>query len=99
MAFFRINSADAAVIEPRIAPRFSKDDVIKQENFNCVVSMLVDGKPAQAFNMDTLNPDGYVTPKNGNPDQIEQLKQLSYLKYGRDRAEVEQEIAEKFRMG
>lgn len=98
MAFFRINSADAAVIEPRIAPRFSKDDVIKQENFNCVVSMLVDGKPAQAFNMDTLNPDGYVTPKNGNPNQIEQLKQLSYLKYGRDRAEVEQEIQDKFRM-
>lgn len=98
MAFFRINSADAAVIEPRIVPRFSKDDVIKQENFNCVVSMLVGGKPAQAFNMDTLNPDGYVTPKNGNPNQIEQLKQLSYLKYGRDRADVEQEIQDKFRM-
>ncbi len=98
MAFFRINSADAAIIEPRIVPRFSKDDVIKQENFNCVVSMLVDGKPAQAFNMDTLNPDGYVTPKNGNPNQIEQLKQLSYLKYGRDRADVEQEIQDKFRM-
>lgn len=98
MAFFRINSADAAVIEPRITPRFSKDDVIKQENFNCVVSMLVDGKPAQAFNMDTLNPGGYVTPNNGNPDQIEQLKQLSYLKYGRDRAEIENEIADKFRM-
>ena len=99
MAFFRINSADAAVVEPRILPRFTKEDIIKQENFNCVVSMLVDGKPAQAFNMDTLNPSGYVSAKNGNPNQIEQLKQLSYLKYGRDRAEVEQEIADKFRMG
>ena len=98
MAFFRIKSEDAAVAEPRIAPRFTKDDIIKQENFNCVVSMLVGGKPAQAFNMDTLNPDGYVTPKNGNPNQIEQLKQLSYLKYGRDRADVEQEIQDKFRM-
>lgn len=98
MAFFRINSADAAVAEPRIVPRFTKDDIIKQENFNCIVSMLVDGKPAAAFNMDTFNPDGYLGPKSGNPNQIEQLKQLSYLKYGRDRAEVEQEIQDKFRM-
>jgi hypothetical protein len=98
MAFFRINSADAAIAEPRIAPRFTKDDIIKQENFNCIVSMLVDGKPAASFNMNTLEPDGYCGPKSGNPNQIEQLKQLSYLKYGRDRAEVEQEIQDKFRM-
>lgn len=44
MAFFRINSVDAAVTEPRIVPRFTKDDIIKQENFNCIVSMLVSGK-------------------------------------------------------
>lgn len=98
MAFFRINSADAAVVEPRIMPRFTKDDIIKQENFNCVVSMLVDGKPALAFNMDTFNPDGFVSPKSGNPNQIDAIKQLSYMKFGRDRADVEQEIADKFRM-
>lgn len=97
MAFFRINSADATVVEPRIIPRFTKDDVIKQENFNCIVSMLVDGKPAAAFNVNTFEPGGYFGPKNGNPDQIEALKQLSYMKYGRDRAEIEQEIADKFR--
>jgi hypothetical protein len=98
MAFFRINSADAAIVEPRIMPRFTKDDIIKQENFNCVVSMLVDGKPAAAFNMDTFNPDGFVSAKSGNPNQIDAIKQLSYMKFGRDRAEVEQEIADKFRM-
>jgi hypothetical protein len=98
MAFFRINSADAAVIEPRITPRFTKDDVIKQENFNCIVSMLVEGKPAAAFNMNTFEPDGYFGPHSGNPGQIEQLKQLSYMKYGRDRAEIEAEIANKFKM-
>ena len=71
-------------------------DILKQENLNCIASILVNGKPAAAFNMHTVH-DGFAP--TGNPSQIEHLKQLSYLKYGRDRAEVEQEIQDKFRMG
>lgn len=93
MSFFRINSTDAAEVESRILPRFTKDDIIKQENFNAVSSLLVDGKPELAFNMDT-NYDGF--PSKGTPEQIDHIKQLSYMKYGRDRAEVELEIQEKF---
>ena len=58
------------------------------------MSMLVNGRPAQAFNINTIY-DGYA-PK-GNPDQVESVKQLSYMKYGRDRAEIEDEILNKFR--
>lgn len=97
MAFFRIKSEDAATAEPRITPRFTKDDILKQENFNCIASLLVNGKPEPAFNMDTFKPDGFMSPERGNPAQIDLIKQLSYMKYGRDRAEVEQEIQEKFR--
>lgn len=101
MAFFRIKSEDAAVAEPRIAPRFTKDDILKQENFNCITSILVNGKPEAAFNMNTLRgsqgENYYLGPDKGNPEQIELIKQLSYMKYGRDRAEIEAEIAEKYR--
>ena len=96
MGIFRINDEDAKFIEPRIQPHFSKDDIIKQDNFNCLTSMLVDGRPAQAFNMNTIY-DGYAPA--GNPDQVASVKQLSYLKYGRDRAEIEQEILDKFKAG
>jgi hypothetical protein len=96
MAFFRIDPDDAVVAEKRVGPRFTKDDITKLENFNCVASMLVNGKPEPAFNMDTFNPDGYV--QKVRPEQIDAIKQLSYMKYGRDRAEVEQEIQDKFRM-
>lgn len=96
MGIFRINDEDAKIVEPRLAPQFNKDDVIKQDNFNCLVSMLVNGRPVQPFNMMTVH-DGYA-PK-GNPDQINAVKQLSYLKYGRDRAEIEQEILDKFKRG
>lgn len=96
MGFFRINDDDARSVEPRIAPQFSKDDILKLDNSQCITSFLVNGRPTPAFNMNTIH-DGYA-PK-GKPEQMDAVKQLSYLKYGRDRAEVEQEILEKFRAG
>ena len=95
MMFFRIDPADAAVAEPRIMPRFTKDDIIKQENFNCIASIMVHGKPVPAFNMNTLQPDGFV-PKPTDLVKLEQIKQLSYMKYGRPRAEIEAEIVAKY---
>ena len=94
MGFFRINDEDAKFVEPRIQPQFTKDDILKQDNFKNIMSTLVNGKPAAAFNMMTTY-DGFA-PK-GNPEQVNAVKQLSYLKYGRDRAEVEQEILNKFK--
>ena len=94
MAFFRINDEDAKTVEPRISPQFTKDDIIKLDNANAITSMLVNGRPVQAFNMNTIY-DGYA-PK-GKPEQIDSVKQLSYLKYGRPRAEIEQEILDKFK--
>lgn len=94
MGIFRINDEDAKTIEPRINPQFTKDDILKQDNFNCITSMLIGGRPAAAFNMMTVH-DGFA-PK-GNPDQVAQVKQLSYMKYGRDRQEIEDEILAKFK--
>lgn len=96
MAFFRINATDAAEAEPRILPRFTKDDIIKQQNFNAVASYLVDGKPEQAFNIETNYQNSF--PKKGTEEEVAAIKQMSYMKYGRDRAEIEAEIQEKFRM-
>ncbi len=53
MAFFRVKSEDAAYAEPRVAPTFTKDDIIKLDNGQAVASMLIGGKPGRAFNLDT----------------------------------------------
>ncbi len=66
MAFFRIKAEDAAYVEPRIAPTFTKDDILKLDNFQSVASMLIGGKPGRAFNLNTLA-DGFA-PK-GTPEQ------------------------------
>jgi len=53
--------------------------------------MLVGGIPQKAFNIKEQYP-----PK-GNESMIENLKQLSYLTYGGDRAEIETAILEKYK--
>jgi DNA helicase HerA-like ATPase len=90
MQIFRISSEDAEALEPRIAPTFTATDIMKLENRNAYMSMLVNGQPVPAFNLTT--PDW--PPQN--KEIVEYIKQLSYLKYGRPRAEVEAEILAKY---
>ncbi len=92
MAIFRISPEDAEILAPRLDPTFTAKDIVKLDNRNAYMSLLVDGKPARAFNMTTAD-----FPQ-GNAAQVEQLKQLSYLRFGRDRAEVESEIMQKYEM-
>lgn len=90
MAAFRISSEDAKFIEPRFAPTFSADDIMKIDNWNAYVSMLVRGAPTKPFNMATL-----PTPE-GSKANLDKIKELSYLTYGRPRDEVEGEIMARF---
>ncbi|OGI91487.1 hypothetical protein A2933_01970 [Candidatus Nomurabacteria bacterium RIFCSPLOWO2_01_FULL_46_18] len=86
MAVFRVSTEDANVLEPRFKPIFNAQDIIKLENFNAYMNMLVNGQPVKPFNLKTL------PPEEGNKDIVNSLKELSYVKYGRDREEVEREI-------
>ncbi|MCM2339050.1 MAG: type IV secretion system DNA-binding domain-containing protein [Burkholderiales bacterium] len=86
MAVFRVGSEDATFLEPKFKPTFSAQDITKLDNYNAYMSMLVNGQPTKPFNIKTL------APERGNVEIVENLKQLSYLKYGRDRDEVEKEI-------
>jgi len=52
--------------------------------------MLVNGQPTKPFNIKTL------APEKGNMDIVDNLKELSYVKYGRDRTEVEAEIMARY---
>lgn len=52
--------------------------------------MLVNGVPVKPFNSQT------PFPPKGNVEAAEKLKELSYLKYGRPREEVEAEIMARY---
>ncbi len=90
MAVFRVSPEDANFLEAKFKPVFTAQDISKIDNYNAYISMLVKGQPTKPFNIQTL------APEEGNMDLVENLKQLSYLKYGRDREEVEEEIMARY---
>ena len=93
MAIYRISPEDAAVVEQNFKPIFTQSDIIKLDNFNSYVKMLVNGQPVKPFNMESHW--SMTTP--GNKEIVEKIKELSYLKFGRPREEIEEEIMEKYR--
>jgi hypothetical protein len=95
MAVYRISSEDATAVEPKFKPTFTAADIMKLDNFNSYVSMLIGGVPTKPFSMTS---HWSLTPK-GNMEIVEKIKELSYLKYGRLREEVEEEIMNKYRKG
>lgn len=91
MAVFRISSDDAQYLESRFKPTFDASDIMKIDNYNCYMSMLAHGQPVKPFNLATM------PPEDGNMERARKIMELSFLKYGRPRAEVEAEIMEKYR--
>lgn len=88
---FRVGPEDAEFLEKQFAPVFTARDVVNLNNRNAYIRLLAQGKPVRPFNMETL------PPPSGNLGNIDKLKQLSYLKYGRDRQSVEAEILERYK--
>ena len=60
------------------------------DNLNCYIKMLSSGRPVKPFNL-------FVPfPPRGESALIDKIKELSYLKYGRDKNLVEAEIIKKY---
>ncbi len=84
---FRIGADDAEFLEKQFAPVFTASDLMKVDNYNAFVRLLVGGKPAAPFNIETL-------PFESGPlEHVDAMRELSYNTYGRPREEIEQEIA------
>jgi hypothetical protein len=64
---------------------------MKLDNLNAYAKLLIKGQPARPFNIFVQFPERIDTT------HLESLKELSYLKYGTDRAEVEEMIMKKYR--
>ncbi|MBI4407705.1 MAG: type IV secretion system DNA-binding domain-containing protein [Candidatus Kerfeldbacteria bacterium] len=86
---FRIGVEDAEMIAKEFAPVFDENDVINVEKYTANIKLLIDNTACRPFNMRA------VLPPDGNVQLADQLKQLSRLKFGRDRSIVEAEVIER----
>ncbi len=94
---FRVGVTDANYLQHEFQPYFSESDLINVERFNAYVRTIVNNEPVPAFSMDTTK-DIEADKKMSNKEVGEAIRQLSRLRYGRDREVVEAEIAQRARL-
>ena len=90
MCAFRVGADDGEFLEKQFAPVFTAADLMRVDNYQAHLKLLVNGKPSQPFNIETLPYHG------GTKEYVKQMQEISALRYGRPRAEIEAEIAKSF---
>lgn len=94
---FRVGVTDANYLQHEFQPTFTEADLINVERFNVYIKTIVNGEPVSPFSMD-LTRDLSREQEAANPRVSELVRELSRLKYGRDAAVVEAEIAQRARL-
>src|SRR3989339_440759 len=89
---YRIGPEDADILAKEFAPTFGAYDLMNVEKFTCNTKLLVDNQATKPFNMSVY------APEKGNIQLASAIKQLSRLKFGRDRSIVEAEIMERTKL-
>ncbi len=86
----RVGTSDAEFLEKQFAPEFGAKDLENLPNRTGVVALLVHGVPARPFTIETLPLPQF------NHDGVEDLKALSYTRFGRPREDVEADVRRKY---
>lgn len=90
----RIGTTDAELMVKKFSPTFTAEDLTKLPNFEAVASVMINNVPSAPFSMSLIPPLG-----KPNPQLADALKRLSSAKFGKPRAQVEQDIFARLRSG
>ncbi len=88
---FRVGPKDAEFLVKTFEPVFTESDLINIDNYNAYARILINGETTRPFNI--------VIPKaeKGDYGRVAQLKEQSYLRYGKPRETVEADIYNRLR--
>lgn len=90
IAAFRIGSDDGEFMAGQFSPVFTARDLLNIDNHNAYVKLLIHGETQRAFNIRTY------PPATGNAFVKEHAIELSRLRYGRPREEIETAIRNRY---
>jgi hypothetical protein len=91
MVSFRIGVTDANFLQHEFAPTFNEQDLANVEKYHVYMKTIVNNEPVPPFSVSLLKDIESIEARK-NPRLAEMVKQLSRLKYGKDKEEVEAEI-------
>ncbi len=84
---YKVGAQDAEYLEKEFTPVFTQQDLVNIDARKSAMKLSIDGQPSRPFSLIPV----YYGDK-GDSDVVEALKQLSRLKYGRDKEFVSREI-------
>ncbi|MEK7665132.1 MAG: type IV secretion system DNA-binding domain-containing protein [Patescibacteria group bacterium] len=88
MISFRIGAADAEFLEPEFTPEFLQNDLIRLDNRNIYIKLMIDGITSRPFSATTITLDPVVK----DDKKREKIIETSRLKYAHKLNIVEKEI-------
>lgn len=91
---FKIGVEDAETLAKEFAPVFNQYDVLNVEQYSSYVKLLVQNQTVRPFSM-----RGIPLEKGYGKEVVDAIVELSRLKFGRPREEIEQEILERGKAG
>ncbi len=91
MVAFRVGVPDANFLQHEFSPTFNEGDLVNIEKYHVYVKTIVKNEPVLPFSMSLMKDMDSIKARM-NPKQAEMIKELSRLKYGKDRDVVEAEI-------
>ena len=94
---FRVGVTDASYLSHEFQPTFGEDDLLNVERFHAFVKTIVANEPAPPFTMDTTK-DMEEDAREANPKVAEMVRNLSRLKFGKDRQMIENEIGRRAKL-
>jgi hypothetical protein len=97
MVSFRVGVTDANFLQHEFAPTFGENDLTNVEKYHAYIKTIVDNEPVPAFSM-SLYKDIKAQEARMNPKLAEMVRQLSRLKYGKDKELIEAEINQRARL-
>lgn len=91
MIAFRIGVPDANFLQHEFSPIFNETDLTNIEKYHVYIKTIVNNEPVPPFSM-SLEKDMDAVQARMNPKLAEMIKQLSRLKYGKDREVIEADM-------
>jgi hypothetical protein len=91
MIAFRVGVPDANFLQHEFAPTFNEGDLTNIEKYHVYVKTIVKNEPIAPFSM-SLAKDMDAVEARMNPKQADMIRELSRLKYGKDKDVVQAEI-------
>jgi hypothetical protein len=88
---FRVGPEDAKYLVTQFEPTFDENDLVNFNNYNAALRLLINGETSKPFNIITF------PPSKGDTETAQLIKELSRIKYGRNKNVVENEIYERLK--